>query len=78
MPITRRGKEDLEKVVENIPLGRRGQGAPKEARLKRAKPYIRGHLIMGRIYYYYCRGADKEIYLGSADAILKAVKRGRE
>lgn len=35
---------------------------------------IRGHWIKGKTYYYYCRGRNKEIYLGSAEAILRAMK----
>lgn len=37
-------------------------------------PHLRPHKVKGRLYYSYCRGTDVEIYLGSADAILKAVK----
>jgi hypothetical protein len=37
-----------------------------------ADPYIRPHRTKNKVYYTHCRG-DKEIYLGSADFILKAV-----
>lgn len=39
-----------------------------------ADPHIRAHMSNGRPYYYYCRGTDKEIYMGDADTILQAVK----
>lgn len=39
-----------------------------------ADPHIRSKKIKGRLFYYYVRGTDKEIYLGSADTILRAVK----
>lgn len=42
-----------------------------------AEPHIRPHTIKGRTYYTYCHGAGPEIYLGTADAILKAVKGGK-
>ena len=37
-----------------------------------AEPHIRSHKIKGKLYYYYCHGTDREIYLGTADAILQA------
>lgn len=48
--------------------------------LPRAAPHIRKHEVKGRVYYCYVRGTDREIYLGSADIILKAVQdyRGRQ
>jgi len=39
------------------------------------EPHLRPHQVKGRTYYYYCRGTDKEIYLGTADHILEAVLR---
>lgn len=35
-----------------------------------AVAHLRPHTSNGKIYYYYCRGRDPEIYLGSADTIL--------
>lgn len=46
-----------------------------------AQSHIRPHKVKGRTYYSYVRGTDKEIYLGDADTILKAVqavKKGGE
>ena len=39
-----------------------------------AEAHIRPHKVKNRTYYSYVRGSDKEIYLGDADAILKAVR----
>lgn len=41
---------------------------------KQAIPYLRPHKVKGHIYYSYCWGTDREIYLGDADTILHAVK----
>ena len=66
------------KLVEDMPLTSLGMPAPKptltKKRIRRiAEPHIRSHKVYGYIYYYYVRGEDQEIYLGSADSILKAV-----
>lgn len=42
-----------------------------------AKPYIKARKVKGHTYYYYCHGKEREMYLGTADAILKAVKGDR-
>lgn len=64
---------------------RRG-GGPKsrgvliltKKRIRRiADPHVRAHKVKGRNYYYFCRGTDPEIYLGTAEAILLAVKPGQ-
>ena len=47
----------------------------KKGSRQAAAPYLRAHRVNGHTYYSYCHGTDKEIYLGSADTILKAVKR---
>lgn len=39
-----------------------------------AEPHINRRRVKGRYYYYYCRGTDQEIYLGTADNILRAVQ----
>jgi len=72
-------KEDQEKLVEVIPpvsldapLPSRGLTNRKTRRI--AEPHLRAHKVKGRLYYYYCRGIDPEIYLGDADTILLAVK----
>lgn len=63
-----------EKVVKVTSHSRRGKKVQQQTRLIRiADPYIRAHKKDGRNYYYYCRGIDPEIYLGTADSILRAV-----
>jgi ribosomal protein S20 len=67
------------KLVNNIPLVSLDipvlQKPSTKKRIRRiAEPHIRGHQVKGRVYYTYCRGTDREVYLGDADAILKAVK----
>ncbi len=37
-----------------------------------ADPHIRGKRKKGIMYYYYRRGADREMYLGTANNILEA------
>lgn len=71
--------EGLEKLVDDIPLVSLDIPLPKRRSTKRqsrkrAEPHLRAHKVKGRDYYYYVRGTDKEIYLGDADSILKAVK----
>ena len=66
--------EDIPPVSLDIPIPR--AGSTKKRTRKLAAPHLRPHNVRGHIYYYYCRGADKETYLGDADAILKAVKGG--
>jgi hypothetical protein len=41
---------------------------------KKAPGRLRPHTVNGKVYYYFCRGRDKEIYLGSADRILMAMR----
>ena len=72
---------DIEKLVDNIPLVSLDVPVPqkpltkKRSRIRRiADPHIRGHQVKGKTYYFFCRGVDKEIYLGDAVTILKAVK----
>jgi hypothetical protein len=71
--------EDIEKLVEQVPLvnldvtGLKRRVTKRHAR-KLAKPHIRAHRVKDSVYYTYCRGADKEVYLGDADSILRAVK----
>jgi len=77
--ITKTGKPDIEKLVEEIPLISYDIAVPKtpptKKRIRRiADPHIRGKKVKGHVYYYYCRGIDKEKYLGDADAILRAVR----
>lgn len=59
--------EDLLSLAE-LPV----RPAPKRM-TNRAEPYIRGHRVKGKTYYYFVEG-DREVYLGTARAILKAVK----
>jgi len=73
---------DIEKLVEDItlvsldlPLPSRQLTKKRVYRIRRiAEPHIRPHISKGRPYYYFCRGIDKEIYLGDAETIYKAVK----
>ena len=72
----------LEKLVEDTPLVSLDIPVPKtpltkkHSRIRRiAYPHIRGHQVKGHVYYFYVRGTDKEVYLGDADSILRAVKR---
>ena len=83
MTMTKAENIELEKLVEDIPPASLDIPIPRTGLTKKrtrqlAPPRIREHVIekKGRKYYYYCycRGTDKEIYLGDADAILRAVK----
>lgn len=70
---------DTAKLVNNIPSISLDDLPPRCGSTKRrirrvADPHIRPHKVKGRVYYTYCRGTDPEIYLGSADTILRAVK----
>lgn len=70
---------DLEKLVEDTTLVSLDIPVPQKPLTKKrirriAEPHIRGHQVKGRVYYYYCRGTDREVYLGHADVILKAIK----
>ena len=57
----------------NIPLTKK-----RAYRIRRiALPYIRAHKVKGRTFYTYTRGTDREIYLGTADAILEAVSKNK-
>lgn len=76
METDRHNKMDPEKLVHNDDSVSLETPTPK-GRIKtvtNAAPYIRKHELKGRTYYTYRRGIDKEIYLGTADAILRAVK----
>ena len=44
---------------------------------RQAEPHIRPHKVKGRLYYTYCRGMDKEAYLGTPEFILEAVLEKR-
>ena len=79
MTMTKAENIELEKLVEDIPPASLDipiprTGLTKKRTRKLAAPHLRPHNVRGHVYYYYCRGADKEIYLGDADAILRAVK----
>src|SRR4030042_4419607 len=63
-----------EKLVDDDPLFIAGLMSQAKASTKRhsrirriADPHIRGHQVKGHIYYYYVRGADREIYLRSEE-----------
>lgn len=53
---------------------RREKRPPGQPVRKLARGHIQQHTKNGVFYYTYRRGTDKEIYLGTAEAILKAVK----
>lgn len=83
------GIEAKELNIENLPqvktrfsfgAGLRVQGVAKTKRKKRnlAKAHLQGRMRNGIVYYYYRRGTDKEIYLGSAETILSMVREYRE
>jgi hypothetical protein len=66
-----------EKLVENMPLASLDILAPKTSSTKKrirriTDPYIRRKMVNGYPYYYFVRG-EREIYLGSAVSILKAI-----
>ena len=71
----------LEKLVNELPAVSFDATVPKRRSTKKrvrklAGPHIREHCVKGKRYYYYIRGTDKEIYLGDAESILKAMKGG--
>jgi hypothetical protein len=83
MAIIETAKTDIEKLVEDIPIVSLDipihKKPPTKKRIRRiAEPHIRGHQVKGRVYYYYVRGMDKEVYLGNADAILQALNGGKK
>jgi hypothetical protein len=80
MTETKAKDSDLEKLVQDTPIVSLDIPVSKTPRTKKrirriADPHLEGRKINGSLYYYYRRGIDKPIYLGSADAILRAVKR---
>lgn len=64
----------VKKVSQDVPLLRRDKTTPGQPVRKPARAHIQQHTKNGAFYYTYRRGTDKEIYLGTAEAILKAVK----
>lgn len=67
--VSQNGPGDSLKVDELL-----RQGRPMTNVCGVTEPHIRPHKVKGRIYYSYYNGTDKEIYLGTADRILQAVK----
>lgn len=77
MDKTKRETTGGKKLVELAPVSSlRPAPKPKGLTKKRyhAEPEIRAHVVNGKRYYFYRRGTDKEIYLGSARHILRMVK----
>jgi len=79
MTTTKANNKEREKLVNNIPPDSLEVRIPEKGLTNRpirriTVPYLRAHKVKGRLYYTYCRGTDKEIYLGDADSILRAVK----
>ena len=75
----RHGRSNQEKLVENRTRLSYGATSHKKTSTnkrvrKQAEPHIRAHKVKGRLYYYYVRGTDPEIYLGTADIILEAMR----
>ena len=72
---------DKKLVKNHTPVRHGNQVSPgqltKKGSRHTAEPYLRPHQVKGKSYYYYCRGTDKEIYLGDAAAILKAVRKDK-
>lgn len=65
---------DIEKLLKKIPKRRRGRAGRKKG-LTTAAPVIEVYkIIRGKKYYWYRRGTDPPIYLGSAEKILKQCK----
>ncbi|OGN90757.1 MAG: hypothetical protein A2Z70_01375 [Chloroflexi bacterium RBG_13_48_17] len=68
------GKLVEQKVGVSLALpGPKRRSTKKRAHRRLAEPHLRKHQVKGKTYYYYCRGADREIYLGDAGTILMAV-----
>ena len=75
---------DIDSLSEQLEPGSLGrQGKSKRSNKKHAgRPLAEAHIAertrkaKGKVYRYYnyCRGTDKEVYLGNADSILEAVK----
>lgn len=42
-----------------------------------ADPHLEARKINGHVYYYYRRGVDTPVYLGTADSILEVVGAAR-
>jgi hypothetical protein len=74
MTEVRHEKTEVEMLTESMESFKRERYGKKEGR-----QHILGHILgrtrRGKLYYYYCQGR-KEVYLGTAEAILKAVKGG--
>jgi hypothetical protein len=77
---------DPKKLVGDVPRVSYDMSMPGAAPTKKraykirrlAEPHLRKHVVKGKVYYTYCRGIDREIYLGDAEAILKAIQKTRE
>ena len=79
MTTIKANNNELKKLVNDIPLFTPDKQVSKKHSTKKrirriAEPHIRAHQVKGRQYYSYIRGEDKEIYLGTAESILKAVR----
>lgn len=59
-------QKDVLSLVDFSPFPKRDNSKAKKGRIK-------PRTVKGIVYYYYCRGKDKEKYLGTAENILKAV-----
>ena len=74
--------DSIENLVEQLKGGKSNVTTDRRHSTKRgrrlAEPHLRAHISHGKIYYYYCRGADKEFYLGDADSILGAVRKNKD
>jgi len=73
------GPEKLVKKTDDLSfdLSLSDLRAPRPTNRKKTPGYIRRHRVKGRTYYTYCRGYEREIYLGSAETILEVVQEGK-
>lgn len=69
---------DLEKLVQDIPLGSYDTEVPETTctkkrayRIRRvADPRLEQVKVKGRVYYRFRRGVDTPIYMGDAETVL--------
>lgn len=64
--------EKLSQQAASVSFEQRGK-KPGGITRRLAEPRLKARKVKGYTYYTYCRGTDQEIYLGTAQMILKAV-----
>lgn len=67
---------DLDNFVNFLPNRRRGDKPPVKniRKPKRKKGVIETRVTNGQTYYYYRRGTDKPVYLGTAEKIYETMQ----